>query len=155
MNKTRSREGQLLVEAVIAIGVFTIAIVGIIGIIARAIHEGHTVGDQFIAANLAAEGLEVTKNIIDSNVINNRPWNSGVSPGSYQVDYASASLGPQIITPGGSPASQYNSSGLQALLFNAGNDTYNYSSGSPLLFSGILNLGFPIFIFLSPIQKVC
>ena len=80
--KSNKRDGQLLTEAIVAMGIFAIAIVGIIGIIARAVHEGRTVGDQFIAANLAAEGLEVTKNIIDSNVINKDAWNAGIAPGS-------------------------------------------------------------------------
>ena len=101
MKILNNREGQLLVESVIAIGIFTIAIVGIVGVIARAVHEGRTVGNQFIAADLAAEGVEVTKNILDSNALNSGgstggAWNAGVQPGIYEVDYTSTSTGPDI-----------------------------------------------------------
>ncbi len=111
-----NREGQLLVESVIAIGIFTIAIVGIVGVIARAVHEGRTVGNQFIAADLAAEGIEVTKNILDSNALNTGgstggAWNAGVGPGIYEVDYTSTSTGPDIgpgLTNLNSASSTYN-----------------------------------------------
>lgn len=141
--QTQSRDGQLLVEAIIAMGIFTVAIVGVIGIIARAIHEGRTVGDQFIAANLAAEGLEVTKNIIDSNVINNHlSWNNGIGPGDYQIDYASVSLGSPVSVSGGSPSSQYNTPGLNDLLFSSSDGTYDYSSGSPTIFKRYIYINY-------------
>ncbi|MDE2144623.1 MAG: hypothetical protein KGJ01_01500 [Patescibacteria group bacterium] len=132
--KSNKRDGQLLTEAIVAMGIFAIAIVGIIGIIARAVHEGRTVGDQFIAANLAAEGLEVTKNIIDSNVINKDAWNAGIAPGSYQVSYLSTSLGQQLPVNAGSLSSEYNTPGLRDLLFSTSTHVYGYASGSPTTF---------------------
>ena len=36
------------------------------------------VGDQVIATNLASEGVELVKNLIDSNIIQRKPWNLGV-----------------------------------------------------------------------------
>ncbi|MDE2099205.1 MAG: hypothetical protein KGL39_18270 [Patescibacteria group bacterium] len=116
MKILNNREGQLLVESVIAIGIFTIAIVGIVGVIARAVHEGRTVGNQFIAADLAAEGVEVTKNILDSNALNSGgstggAWNAGVQQGIYEVDYTSTSTGPDIgssLTNLNSASSTYN-----------------------------------------------
>ena len=121
INKLKNdREGQLLVESVIAISIFTIAIVGIIGVIARAVHEGRTVGNQFIAADLAAEGIEVTKNLLDSNALNNggTAWNSGVQPGVYQVDYTSTSTGSSISVDTSSLANAYNSKELVKLYLN-------------------------------------
>ncbi len=142
IRQIRSRDGQLLVEAIIAMGIFTVAIVGIIGIVARAIHEGRTVGDQFIAANLAAEGLEATKNIIDSNVINHLSWNNGIGPGNYQVDYTSTSLGYPISVSGSSPSTQYNTPGLNPLSFNSSDETYDYSSGSQTAFKRYVSVNY-------------
>ncbi|MCL5006623.1 MAG: hypothetical protein M1153_00535 [Patescibacteria group bacterium] len=130
------REGQLLIEAIVGIGIFTIAVVGIIGLIARAVHEGRTVSNQFIAANLAAEGLEVTKNIIDSNVINRQSWNYGITiPGIYEISYSSTSLGTRITVDTSTPRTAYDSPALQTLYFDNSLGTYDYNSaGMPTSF---------------------
>lgn len=78
---TRSAKGQFIVEGMIAMGIIVSSVLGIFNLAISSLRIGSTVTDQFIAANLAAEGLEVTKNILDSNVAvqRGRAWNTGFS----------------------------------------------------------------------------
>lgn len=48
--------------------------------------------DRFVASYLAAEGIEIVKNIVDNNLIAGRPWNEGLDDGDYEVNYDDSSL---------------------------------------------------------------
>ncbi len=85
-------KGLLMIEAMIAISVVTVGLVSVLTLLSRSISINRVVADQYTAANLAAEGIEIVKNITDSNVIQGRPWNEGISSGSYEVDYSSSAL---------------------------------------------------------------
>jgi len=99
-------KGQILGEAMVAMGIITIGVLGVTGFLARSIGEGRSVADQTIAANLAAEGIEITKNILDGNSLERFrlgdgtiAWNEGFNmPGFFEVDFRSESLGPRVST---------------------------------------------------------
>jgi hypothetical protein len=64
------------------------------------------------------EGVEVVKNLIDSNVLKNigsvsTPWNQGLAAGDYRVEYNSAQLMPYQDV---------------SLWFDQGTGLYSYSS---------------------------
>ncbi len=84
--------GQMLVEALLAMGIITLSALGVVGLASRSIGESRSVADEFVAVNLASEGIEISKNILDGNTLGGRPWNEGFAPGSYEVDYLSSSL---------------------------------------------------------------
>ncbi len=90
--RRRARRGQVVVESLVALGILTVGFLGILTLLSRSISLNRVVSDNYTATYLAAEGLEVVKNIIDTNVIQNRPWNSGFSNGDFEVQYASALL---------------------------------------------------------------
>lgn len=94
----KKQKGQLLVEAVIAMSIITLVIVGIVGLISRSVGQARLTADQVIAMNLAAEGLEVAKNILDGNVYKGWEWNRNFASGVYEVTYNSTSLGSQLST---------------------------------------------------------
>jgi len=85
----------------IAMGIITVGILGMTGFLSKAISEGRYIADQTTAVNLAAEGIEVAKNILDGNAIQSagvpRPWNEGFNTeGFYEVDYKSQTLGTSL-----------------------------------------------------------
>ncbi len=88
------REGQLLIEAMIAISIITVGIVGVLALLSRSLTLNRVVADQYTATYLAAEGIEVVKSIIDANIVNARPWNQGLTDGAYEVDFQSVALAP-------------------------------------------------------------
>jgi Tfp pilus assembly protein PilV len=88
-------KGQVLNEALIAMGIVTVGILGMVGFLSKAISEGRYIADQTTAVNLAAEGVEIAKNILDGNAVaGGVAWNNGLeTEGFYEVDYTSQSLG--------------------------------------------------------------
>lgn len=121
----RSESGQVLNEAIVAMSIMAIGVVGIFGFITKAISQGRYIADQAAAVNLAAEGVEVTKNILDANALQPFPfnWVAGFSNGTYTVDYKSRSLS----SVGSHEGSPY-------LLFDNGTGFYEYNVGSPTTF---------------------
>src|SRR3989338_8190490 len=86
--------GQSLIEAMVAIGIIVFGILSTLGLLSRALSLNRVVSDQFTATYLAAEGIEVVKNLIDANIIQGRPWNNGFTTGGFEIDYNGVSLEP-------------------------------------------------------------
>ena len=60
-----SRSGQSIIEAIVAIAVFTTGFLGIASLLARTLFLNRVVADQVTATYLASEGIELAKNLID------------------------------------------------------------------------------------------
>ncbi len=123
--KDRSR-GSILLESIIAINIIVVGLLGVLNLLSNSLALNRDVGQKFVATYLAVEGIEVVKNLIDTNYANGRPWNDGLSDGTSTVSYDSNSLGPD------SGNLQLNDNGI-----------YNYIGGKPTFFKreiGIKNL---------------
>ena len=114
-----------MVEVIIAITILTIGFLGILGLISSAISLNRTVSDQFIANYLSMEGIEIVKNLIDANVMQDKPWNDGFSSGDFEVNYKSVSL-------------ENNSS--RRILFDSITGYYNYQEGKQTPFIRTINI---------------
>jgi hypothetical protein len=103
MSLNDKTKGQVLTEAVVAMGIITAGVLGIMVFLGRAINEGRYIADQTTAINLAAEGIEIARNILDGNAVSGAgSWNQGFNQeGLFEVDYKSQTLG----TPVGSVGS--------------------------------------------------
>lgn len=117
--------GFTLLETIIATGIITTALVGILGLLATSISVGEDIRAQHIAANLAQEGIEVVHNIRNTNWVEQRgapgtPWDDGLTDGVSCVQYDSAAL----IAPCPAPN----------LLYDATLGVYTYSAGTTSLF---------------------
>lgn len=99
INKNQS--GQILIEALVAITIATVGLLGIFNFLSRSLSLNRVVADRYVATNLAAEGIELVKNLIDTNVIQGLPWNSGLASGDFEMDYTDAALRPY--SPPGDP----------------------------------------------------
>ena len=67
-----------MVEALIAITIATVGLLGIFTLVSRSLSLNRVVADQLIATYLSEEGIEIVKNIIDSNKGNGKLWNDGL-----------------------------------------------------------------------------
>jgi hypothetical protein len=76
-DKSPSRSGQSLVEAMVAISLLLVGFLGTITLINRSIGLTRVVADNYVGTYLAAEGIEVVKNLIDANYIAGRPFSDG------------------------------------------------------------------------------
>lgn len=124
-NKTR---GQLLIESMIAISVMVVGLLGIFSLISQSLGLYRVAYEEYVAANLAAEGVEVVKNMIDTNIIvGGIPWNQGLaSDGDFGVQYDSRSLDPTLQS--------------KALLYDASAGLYNYMSGTSTNFRRVVTV---------------
>jgi Tfp pilus assembly protein PilV len=89
---TLPTRGQALVESVVALSVLTVGLLGIITLFSQSLALNRVVSENYAAAYLAAEGIEVVKNIMDTNRIRGRAWDYGLSNGTYEVAYNSTAL---------------------------------------------------------------
>lgn len=88
-----SSAGQALIEVLVAISVLTVGFLGIVTLLSRALSLSRVVSDSYTATYLAAEGIEITKNIVDAQFLGpRRGWNSAVSPGDFEAEYDSLTL---------------------------------------------------------------
>jgi len=88
----KRQRGQLLIEAMVGLSIALVGLLGIVGLVSRSASLNRVVSEHFIATYLASEGIEITKNIIDGNIIQSNPWNLGFNTGSFEADYASLNL---------------------------------------------------------------
>lgn len=98
-----------------AIGITVVGLIGVFSLLSQTFSLNKMASDQYIATNLAAEGIEVVKNIIDTNVINGDPWNKNLNNGSFEIQYNSTE---PIDPPSNKP-----------LNFNSATGIYSYDSG--------------------------
>jgi len=119
------KKGQLLIEAGIAISILVIGLLGIFGLLSRSLSLNNVVSSQYIASNLASEGIEVVKNLIDANIVQFKPWNQGINTGSYEVVFDSLALNPNQD---------------RFLKFDSSDNTYNYQNGQPTFFKRVIEI---------------
>ena len=73
-----NNRGQSLLEAIFAIGLLLIAVSAVLGL-AIANSAGQSASElQLVANNLAREGIEVVRNIRDSNWLASQSWDTGL-----------------------------------------------------------------------------
>jgi len=78
-NKYKNQKGFGLVEMIIAVVIVGIGIIGTFSMISRFSEQSKIVRDSFTASYLAQEGIEIVKNIRDSNRLNERDWDYGLT----------------------------------------------------------------------------
>lgn len=84
---SKNREGSVLIETIVGLSIVLIAMVGIISLVTRAFSLNSDVSARFVAANLAAEGIELTKYYLNTD------WNA-VTPGVYEFSYKCETFSP-------------------------------------------------------------
>lgn len=113
----------MLVEALVALSVLTVGFLGILTLLSQSTALTRVIGDNYTATYLAAEGIEIVKSFIDSNVMNVRKWNDGLEPnlgpyGFFTVDIDDVSPRPIF--------------GRLPLYFDPGDKLYIHNRGNNL-----------------------
>ena len=72
---SRNSRGQLLIEAMVAISVLMIGMMAVFGVLSQSMSLNRVAADQYVAANLASEGVEIIKNLVDSEYDPEYPTN--------------------------------------------------------------------------------
>ncbi|MBI4085663.1 MAG: hypothetical protein HY433_00215 [Candidatus Liptonbacteria bacterium] len=112
-----------------AISLLVVGFLGVFSLLSRSISLNRVAGDNYIATYLAAEGIEVARNIVDANTIQKKSWNAGLDPGDHEIEYDesnnSFSLTPNL---------------GRFLSFDPANNTYSYSGTIQTNFSRVIKI---------------
>lgn len=88
-----SKRGQTLIEALVALTLLSVGFLSVFALLGRSLSSSRASAESYTATYIAAEGIEVVRNLIDANGIQKLPWNNGFSaPGDYEIEYSSNSL---------------------------------------------------------------
>lgn len=88
MNKESKQSGFTLIELLITITVITVGILGSFVAIQQGISTVDYSRSRLTSAFLAQEGVEIIKNIRDTNLLERSvDWNEGIDPGATPEEY--------------------------------------------------------------------
>lgn len=89
--KLQDRKGQILIEAIVALSILTLGYMAVLSLLNRSVGTSRVITDQNIATYLAAEGIEIVRNLIDANAMKSNDFVRGFDnpgpPGSYEISY--------------------------------------------------------------------
>ncbi len=84
-------KGFTLIETIIAISLLTVGVAGSFSLMQKVTSFASVSSSQFTASYLAQEGIEIIRNIRDTNYLKKIAWdNNIVAATSYQLDYRSS-----------------------------------------------------------------
>jgi Tfp pilus assembly protein PilV len=122
---TRKKEGSLMIELMVAATLMMIGLLGIFSLVTRSTGMNKDVVHRFEATYLAAEGIEIMKHIIDTDVAIPKTdfFNTTLSnSGKYEV-YFNADRDIGLVSTG-------LSSSTRKLYLNDADGMYNYQGGT-------------------------
>ena len=92
----KNKKGFTLLEIIIAMGVIISVLTSALVLITLTVNSTKASRSRIIAISLSQEGLEIVRNIRDSNWLSNRRnignWRFGLTPGDYRAQYNSSGL---------------------------------------------------------------
>ncbi|MCX6738200.1 MAG: prepilin-type N-terminal cleavage/methylation domain-containing protein [Candidatus Parcubacteria bacterium] len=146
-NKLSNQKGFTLIEMIITIGVVSVGIVGAFIAVQQGIIAVDYANSRFTAALLAQEGVEIIKNIRDTNLLEYNyistsiAWNEDLRTGDFEVQYTDPRLINPILTqPACSPSCSPD--GLR-LLKKSTTAFYNYNTGDDSRFKRVVHIESP------------
>lgn len=128
---SKSAKGFTLLETMIAVAVITVAMVAVTQLSQRALLYNRIASSKHTASYLAQEGLEIVRNIRDTNWLEQRdnpqvPWDEGLGAGDWEADFNDASL-----------------TAYQGRLLKVDSGFYNYDTGQDTKFQRKITLQKP------------
>jgi len=130
-NLSNKNKGFTLIEIIVVILVITVGVLATYIVVQEIISYTHQVSSRLTAAYLAKEGIEIVRNIRDTNWLQGESWSNGladVGPNDWEADYNDADL-----IDCSFPCDPNNSDNSPRFLKING-EFYNYISGSDTKF---------------------
>jgi len=92
LSKKKKQRGFTLVELMIVVLIISIGLVGAMDLFSRIFIQTRFISTKLAAAYLAQEGIEIVRNIRDTNWLQNNDWDLGIGSGDQQADYSDQAL---------------------------------------------------------------
>lgn len=88
MGKKNRQSGFTILEVIVVMLIISLGLLGIISLTTQNIRVQYINKNNLIASQLAQEGLELVRNIRDTNWLTvGSAWNQGLADGNYKIDY--------------------------------------------------------------------
>ncbi len=84
--------GFTIVEVTIALFLVSIGILSAFAVTQHIIIITETASSRLIAAYLAQEGIEIVRNIRDTNWLEGKPWDTGIGIDDWEADFGDTAL---------------------------------------------------------------
>jgi len=98
-NFNKKNKGFTILEAIFTFTIIVVGFSGVMTLILNTSRYSQINNYNLVAAYLAQEGLELVRNIRDSNWVDGNEWNYGIDNRSYIIDYNDNSLNSEISDP--------------------------------------------------------
>jgi len=121
--------GFTLIEVLVSLVIITVAMGPVIILATSAVNVTSRIEHNLIASNLAQEGIEVIRNIRDTNWANNRSFDNNLPVGTWRVQWDTIGGGLMAVTP--NPVLKKN------------NGLYNYVIGTDTVFRRTVTISKP------------
>lgn len=121
------KPGFTLVEVITVLFIMSLGLIGILSLIVQNIQSQNYNKNSLIAYQLAQEGVELIRQVRDTNWINDVNFNTSLAAGNYTIDYLN--LTPQ--TAGSDPV---------VLKIDASSGFYSHSVGDDSNFSRLITI---------------
>ncbi len=125
----KSNRGFTLVEAMVALVLVTVAMGPVFILATSAVNAASRIEHNLIASNLAQEGIEVIRNIRDTNWLNGVAFDNNLSAGTWRVQWDT--VGGGLMSVGSDP------------VLKKDNGIYNYSTGTNTPFKRTISISKP------------
>ena len=79
--------GFTIIEVIIAILIVTIGVLSVYAAIQQIVSYTHHSASRLTAVHLGEEGIEIVRNIRDTNWLGGVVWNNGLGAGAWETDY--------------------------------------------------------------------
>lgn len=122
-------KGFTLIETLVALVLVTIAMGPVFILTTSSINVAARIEHNLIATNLAQEGIEVIRNIRDTNWLNRVAFDNNLPVGTWRVEWDTISGGLRAV--GSNPVLKKN------------NGIYNYTTGTDTIFRRTITISKP------------
>lgn len=123
--------GFTLVEVMVSLFILSVAITAILALMISNDQAALSVKNNYIASGLVQEGMEIVRNLRDSDSLNDQLFGTSLNDGTYIVQWNSVGLSP--VNEGSQPF----------LNINTNNGLYSYDAGAPTIFKRLITVSTP------------
>ena len=124
LSKKSKKRGFTLIELMMVIFIVSIGIAGVLNLIAKIFLHSRFASSKLTAIYLVQEGVEIVRNIRDTNWVEGESWDQGITSGDFEADWDDQSLSP-----------------YQGRYLRANGNFYNYDSGQLTKFQRKITIG--------------
>ena len=124
-----ANKGFTLIEAMVALVLITVAMGPVFILATSAVNVASRIEHNLIASNLAQEGIEVIRNVRDTNWLNEAAFDNNLPVGTWRVQWDT--VGGGLMAVDSNPALKKN------------NGLYNYITGTDTVFHRTVTISKP------------